>query len=299
MSRWQGAVLAGFAALCAVACGGDDSKPRPESAGQCGELLLTGADDPGSGPIDCAALDDYEVQLIDDFETGAATGWYVNNDRTALMSPAPDTDPVPGQRIAGGRCRDTAAASEYAVHVLSGNLSEFGAVFGRNMRRRLDVSPCPISPCLGRTPPPPGVGPCGVGQATPGQQDVATECTTGADASEWDGVVLWARKGPSSTSGVRIQVSDPRTDDSNQACVCNPFTNQNDTSDGCDKFGTFINVDHTWRAYLVPFSGMQQGGWGLASQSLDTSGLFSVTVQMGRGAWDLWIDDVGFYRRRK
>jgi hypothetical protein len=138
-----------------------------------------------------------------------------------------------------------------------------------------------------------------VGQATPGQQDVATECTTGADASAWDGVVLWARKGPGSGSGVRVQVSDPRTDDSNQACVCNPFTNQNDTSDGCDKFGTHINIDHTWRAYFVPFAGMQQGGWGLASPGLDTSGLFSVTVQLGRGAWDVWLDDVAFYRRRR
>lgn len=297
MSRWAGALLA---TLCVAACGGDDSKPRPEPAGQCGALTLTGADDPGSGPIDCAALDAYDVQLIDDFETGAATGWYVNNDRTALQTPVPDADPVPGERIPGGRCRNApSVASEYAIHILSGNLTEFGAVFGRNMRRRLDVTPCPISPCLGRTPPPPGVGPCGVGQATPGQEDVATECTTGADASEWEGVVLWARKGPGGTSGVRIQVSDPRTDDSNQACVCNPFTNQNDTSDGCDKFGSFINVDHTWRAYLVPFAGMQQGGWGLASPSLDTSGLFSVTVQLGRGAWDLWIDDIGFYRRRK
>jgi hypothetical protein len=288
------------AASCAVACGGDDSKPRPEPVGQCGAQTLTGADDPGSGPIDCAALEAYDVQLIDDFETGAATGWYINNDRTALQTPAPDTDPVPGERIPGGRCRnEPSVASEYAVHVLSGNLTEFGAVFGRNMRRRLDASPCPISPCLGRTPPPPSVGPCGVGQATPGQDAVATECTTGADASEWEGIVLWARNGPGSTSGVRIQVSDPRTDDSNQACVCNPFTNQNDTSDGCDKFGRFINVDSTWRAYRVPFAEMQQGGWGLASPSLDTSGLFSVTVQMGRGAWDLWIDDIGFYRRQR
>jgi hypothetical protein len=58
-------------------------------------------------------------------------------------------------------------------------------------------------------------------------------------------------------------------------------------------------VDHTWRAYFVPFSGMQQGGWGLPSPSLDTSGLFSVTVQLGRGAWDVWIDDIGFYRRAR
>jgi hypothetical protein len=283
-----------------VACGGNTDTPRPESAGQCGGIHLTGADDPGSGPIDCTALQGYELDLIDDFETGAATGWYVNNDRTALQSPAPDTDPVPGERIPGGRCRETPGfGSDYAIHITTGNLTEFGAVFGRNMRRTLDQEPCPITPCLERTPPPPSVGPCGVGQATPGQQGGTDVCTTGADASAYEGIVLWARKGPGSASGMRIQVSDPRTDDSNQACVCNPFTNENDTSDGCDKFGTYINVDDTWRAYFVPFAGMQQGGWGLPSPELDTSGLFSVTVQLGRGEWDVWLDDIGYYRRSK
>jgi hypothetical protein len=292
--------LVSLVALSALslACGGNNDDPRPEPPGLCGGIRLTGNDDPGSGPIDCAALEGYEIELIDDFETGAATGWYVNNDFTAQQVPAPDTDPVPGQRIPGGRCLETPGmGSDYAIHILTGNLSEFGGVFGRNMRRRLDADPCPITPCLGRTPPPPSVGPCGIGQATPDQQNVATECTTGADASAFEGIVLWARKGPGSASGLRIQVSDPLTDDSNQACVCNPFTNENDTSDGCDKFGTYLNVDDTWRAYFVPFAGMQQGGWGLASPALDTSGLFSVTVQLGRGEWDIWIDDIGFYRR--
>jgi len=94
-------------------------------------------------------------------------------------------------------------------------------------------------------------------------------------------------------------VSDRHTDDSNQACECNPNTNQNDTTDGCDKFGSYIVLDDTWRPYLVPFNEMQQGGWGKpAPNGLDTHGLFSIAIDYGRAAWDLWIDDIGFYRRK-
>jgi hypothetical protein len=102
---------------------------------------------------------------------------------------------------------------------------------------------------------------------------------------------------PGSSSGVRVRAADGTTDE--KGCKCNPYTNQNDSSDGCDKWGTFINLDSTFRAYFLPFSAMQQGGWGLKSRALDTSNLFSLGIEWGRGRWDLWIDDVGFYRSRK
>jgi hypothetical protein len=37
----------------------------------------------------------------------------------------------------------------------------------------------------------------------------------------------------------------------------------------------------------------------MQSPGLDTSGLFSFGIEFGRGSWDLWIDDVGFYRRKR
>lgn len=286
------AVTALSAALLACGCGGSDEAPRPEPGGMCSPIALDGSDDPGSGPVDCSALDAYEIALLDDFETGAASGWYTNNDRSALQEPLPDSDPVPGAEIPGLRC-----GSRYAVHVRTGMLTDYGGTLGRNFRRLLDAEPCPIRACV-RPPPPPPVGACGVGQPTPGQEEASERCITGIDASAWEGIVLWARKGPGSGSSLRVSVTDPLTDSSNQACVCNPFTNQNDTSDGCDKFGTYFTVDHTWRPFFLPFAEMQQGGWGMPSPGLDTSGLFSIAVEYGRGEWDLWIDDIGFYRRK-
>ena len=117
------------------------------------------------------------------------------------------------------------------------------------------------------------------------------------DFSGWDGLVLWARVAPGSEAYLRVRAADGTVDD--KGCVCNPFTDQNDSSTGCDKWGSFIVLDNTFRAYLVPFDGMQQGGWGYKSDFLDRSNLFSIGFEWGRGAWDLWIDDVAFYRRRK
>jgi hypothetical protein len=283
----------------AGACGGSNDVPRPTSAGSCEPITITDADDIGSGPVDCHALDNYDVQWIDDFETGAGTAWYTNNDRSALQVPPPDSDPVPGQLIPGGRCLGVSGAeSRYAIHIRSGVLTDFGGVLGRNMRRALDETPCPITPCFDRPPPPPPRGPCGIGMGTPAAAAASASCITGADATQWDGIVVWARKGEGSGSSVRVHISDRYTDDSNQACVCNPYTNQNDTTDGCDKFGSYIVLDGTWRAYFVPFDEMQQGGWGRPSPGIDKSGLFSLAIDYGRAAWDLWIDDIGFYRSK-
>lgn len=296
--------LAAFSCLpclaLAAACGGTNDVPRPLPGNSCEPITLTGEADLGTGPVNCHALDDYELSPIDYFESGAGTGWYTNNDRSALQDPPPDVDPVPGAAIPGGRCLDVPGAeSRYAIHIRSGVLSDFGGVLGHNMRRLLDQKPCPITPCFARPNPPRPTGPCGFGMGTPTASDMPSACITGEDASEWEGIVLWARKGAGSGSSVRVHVSDRNTDDSNQACVCNPFTNQNDTTDGCDKFGRYIVLDGTWRPYLVPFAEMQQGGWGRPSPGLDKSGLFSVAIDYGRAAWDLWIDDISYYRRKQ
>src|SRR5262249_33525981 len=104
------------AALLLAACGGDTGE-RP-TAGRhglplgCGPILPLSTDpDPGSGPVDCTALDAYELSSNpvdptdvpkwrgDDFETGAGSSWYTNNDRTAMQTPPPDVDPVKGELI--------------------------------------------------------------------------------------------------------------------------------------------------------------------------------------------------------
>jgi hypothetical protein len=308
-------ILTLSASLVAFACGGETDRPRPEP-NACRPLLITGKDDPGSGPVNCNALDGLELFLIDDFEVGsAAVGWYTNNDRTAVQEPPPDTDPIPASPIPGGRCVGAARGadapmrcsdpetprgeceaaysleSRWGVHVLSGFLSENGGTLGRDFSKVCEpydtVPKCPFRPG------PPEVGACGVGQ---GPSAPTLGCRAARDFSDWDGVMIWARKGPGSASGIRLRLGDERTDD--KGCVCNPFTNENDTSDGCDKFGTYTTLDQDFRAYLFPFDEMQQGGWGLASPSLDGSNLYSMAIEYMRGTWNLWIDDVALYRRK-
>lgn len=305
--------------LLLVACGGEDRGPRPDPT-VCRPLSpLSDTPDPGSGPADCHALDGLEIFVIDSFEVGRATpGWYINNDRTALSDPLPDTDPVPASAIPGGRCVDAEASddaprlcasretprgecdeplsleSRSALHIRTGNLSTGGGVLGHNFPKEGCIDPLaddPSTQCPYR-PGPPEVGPCSVGM---GPSPPYLGCEAVDDTSDWDGVVLWARKAPGSQSSVRVRLSDVRTDEA--ACICNPFTSQNDTSDGCDKFGMFATLDGTFRAYLLPFELMQQGGWGISSPHLDTHELMSIGLEYGRGAWDIWVDDVGFYRR--
>jgi hypothetical protein len=332
------------AALLYAACGGrDDGRPTgvPPAGGAttfCAPILPLSTDpDPGGGPIDCHALDAYELSTFpinaadvplwwgDTFESAASTGWYTNNDRTGLQTPRPDTDPLPADAIPGGRCIGVAGQeSRYAVHIVTGVLTDYGGSFGRNMARTALPSPCPYtSPGAGpggggcplRQNYPAATGPCSVG-VTPNTTQ-GGGCVAGLDASGWDGVVLWGRKGQGSASTIRISIGDFNSDDSNQSCQCNNLrpidptlpvsdsnqlisaTDQNDTSNGCDKFGLFATFDGTWRPYFFPFAQMQQGGWGKPAPQVLTSNIFSLSIGYGRGAWDIWIDDVSFYRRRK
>jgi hypothetical protein len=305
-------LLSAGVGLVLCACGGEDKGPRPE-ANLCRPILpVSDSLDTGGGAPDCHALDGYELYLIDDFENPSRTGWYVNNDRTALQVPAPDEDPPRTSEIPGGRCAGSSSTeraptycdspttprgecqtavdltSRRAMHVQSGLLSRDGGQLGRNLSKDCSAaSACKFAPG------PPEIGPCSTGL---GPSPAIAGCRANDDLSDWDGIVAWIRVAPGSSSSIRVRAADGATDD--KGCVCNPYTNQNDSSTGCDKWGKYFNVDNTFRAYLVPFAEMQQGGWGLKSPFLDQSNLFSIGIEWRIGAWDLWIDDVAYYRRR-
>lgn len=317
-------------ALLAVACGGNDDKPRPPDPGACRPIVpLVDYPDPWLGRVDCGALDGYEVMYLDRFEDNVTTqAWYINNDRTAEQDPPvhtnapPPVSPIPGGRCVGvrpsanaasvcdisnpeaepGTCRAPAVDPEAlgpeafgAIHILTGNLTNNGGQLGQTLAR------CPAAPpglqtnpyeCAEFAPGSPEQGACSTADApTSGQKGC-----TGLNASAWEGIVFWGRVGPGSQVTVKVRTADKATDD--KGCICNPNTNQNDASDGCDKWGRFVTLDQTFRAYMVPFTDLQQGGWGAASPGLDTSDLFSIAIEYGRGAWDLWLDDIGFYRSK-
>jgi hypothetical protein len=179
---------------------------------------------------------------------------------------------------------------------VTGNLTNNGGQLGRTLARCPAPPPPPadqsVYKCDAFPPGTPEAGACSTADApTRGQLGCR-----GFDASVWEGIVFWARIGPGSQATVKVRTADRLTDD--KGCICNPNTNQNDSSDGCDKWGRFVTLDQTFRAYRVPFTDLQQGGWGAASPGLNTGDLFSLAIEYGRGAWDLWLDDIGFYRSK-
>ncbi len=332
-----------FAALglFLLACGGEDKAPRPEE-NYCRPILpVSDSPDPGSGPVDCHALDGYELYRLDDFEPGSAIqGWYTNTDRTAAQDPAPDdspphTTPIPNGRCVGvapsasaptqctspsdlpGSCNESVPmASRTGMHIVSGLLTNNGGLLGLNFSLTDCCDPAnpgdmsdPHNPCFcdpfhpdklcgeqdlvcPYRPGPPEVGPCSIGL----RPSPARRGCNGFDASKWDGIVLWARVAPGSANSIRIRAADRVTSDT--TCICNPYTNQNDSSSACDKAGKYVDVDSTFRPFFVPFAEMQQAGYGLRDPFLDLSRLFSMGIEYRFGRWDLWIDDVWFYRRR-
>ena len=308
-------------AATSVACGGSTDFPRPTTQA-CRPIpdftAEFGADDGGKA-ADCGALDGYELFVLNDFESTHNADFYFNNDRTALQTPTPDsqgaaTTPIPGGRCVGaapsaiaatvcdspeapaGSCSKAYVPSSfYGLEIKSGNLTNNGGACGIIQPKvgcivANDADPatqCPFQAAAAE------VGPCSVGEAPSPPQ---LGCHAADDLSGWEGVVFWGRVGPGSESSLRLRASDAYTDD--KACHCNPYTSQNDASDGCDKFGQFFALDNNFRAVFVRFDEMQQGGWGLPRPSLDTRDIFEIGFEYGAGTWDLWLDDLALFRRR-
>jgi len=64
----------------------------------------------------------------------------------------------------------------------------------------------------------------------------------------------------------------------------------------CDAFGVGIGIDTEWRYYKIPFSSMRQRGYGMYAECPYLAELWGVNFALGAGDWDLWLDDITFYR---
>jgi hypothetical protein len=305
----------GFGLASLHACGG--------TTGASAQVALsTAALDPGSGAVDCNAASPYDFFVVEDFESGAATGWYTNNEvcyacqnatnqcldsgttdvwidptdpypadcgapldqcmqQCLAIQPSPSygTDPLQSTLIPeGGRC-----GSHYALQVLGGPfIAADGAVGVRFCAGTIDGGTC------------------------------------GIDATSYDGIAVWMRTAPGFANDPHILVTDRYTDTANNKLIAladqademavQPFCNYSPPpatpsglsgyQAGCDKFGTYANVNQNWQLFLLPFEEMRQGGWGRQQNQLDLSGIMSIEIDYGQGSWDLWIDDVAFYRRK-
>ncbi len=69
----------------------------------------------------------FQDSLLEDFETGIATFWWVDNDGTGEMALLPGREPRVTE-ISGGRC----GTSRFALNITAGGLSRYGGGFGIN-----------------------------------------------------------------------------------------------------------------------------------------------------------------------
>ncbi len=334
--------------LVCLSCGGKGSdSDRPKAP-----LVLTSRPafiDPGSQPTyDCNADQPsagITLHMIEDWESGAGSGWYTNNDiceacqtyvdlingsetnyapgaadpgvigaidagqlvnpdqldagvvkrDNCLMNtgcywsqlPSYAAKPVPSESIPGGRC-----GSKYAFHVIAGPFTTWGGQLGIN----LYPPQCATAGCL--CDPATGVNCAELKESVP------------VPGGPYDGISFWARVvapgsglSPGSGQSLLIQPKESHTDSKYPYAPQPPCkdnvgkTNANNTTDGCDAFGSFAILNNDWQFITLPFDEMRQGGWGKKAPYFDTQHLSNLTLGYGQGIWDIWIDDIAYYKR--
>jgi hypothetical protein len=107
------------------------------------------------------------------------------------------------------------------------------------------------------------------------------------DASKYQGLSFYGKKGPGSTSKVRIKFPDINTDP--DGGVCGACSND---------FGMPLSFTEEWQKFIVPFSALrQESGWGNPRpRSVESEAMFAVqfAVNAKGKPFDIWIDDLAF-----
>jgi hypothetical protein len=369
----------GLGVIDYVPCGEDGQGTERCCVGDC-------TPDPGSAPVDCAKQEEgieFMSPAIWDFEGSVPSGglgstaeMYTYTDRSVFSSGVLETLQVPGRFMyPRGYQPDTEVAERCGVqtnafHLRGGIFRNYGGGIGRSLKAW------------------PGVA--GLPQPT-------------HDISEWDGISLWARRGPNGQAQLRVGVGDPYTDDDlnraevdsmdvlpapradgklcrrARACDCPSGTpcSRDGSKDGQMLGGTYcydpatqieplspdehwarcevaacnytttdgdgsfegkactphltqsgemrkfcfdkgldpdppesheqcgdhwmsgIHLTADWQLFLIPFTSMQQQGFGMNAPRLMTDAISMVRMSWESGWIDFWIDDVRFYRRKR
>ncbi|MCX4244857.1 hypothetical protein [Paraliomyxa miuraensis] len=108
------------------------------------------------------------------------------------------------------------------------------------------------------------------------------------DASAYDGVAFFARRGPDSASTIRLKVPDASTDPDGGICT-----------ECFNDFGADVELEEEWQQYVFPFDRLGQlAGWGSPRPgSIDASAIYGLQFQVNSpgASFDIWVDDVSFY----
>jgi hypothetical protein len=194
--------------------------------------------------------------MVDDMEdndgsiisvNGRVGAWYTYNDLTTSATQVPKQGD-PFTMTPGGR-----DGTGYAANTHGGGFTVWGAGFGFNFKD-------------------PGDGDGGSAKST-------------YDASAYSGIAFWAKTGPGSDKGLRVNVSNKDTDPAGGTCA---------PVEKCsDHFGSPLTLTAEWVKYTLPFAKMAQSGWGQSVAKFDVSTLYAVQFQVGKGAtFDISVDEV-------
>ncbi len=317
---WAGSVV--------PACGGSQRGAPPL------EEAAAPPADPGSAPVDCSVAKPYQFLFdgthSEDFEFGAATGWYTNNEVCY-----PFTQATTECAEAGMVCFPGSQATPACIEAGSKLPGVWSSCFGPGPVDCTDAAALKTcgAECLSIQPSPsfnadqlpaeviPNGGRCGSlyalhvrgGPFFNWGGNIGTRFPQPFDARGYDGIAVWMRTAPGFTNVPRISISDQSTDSQfNQdlenkglpaACDPNPNCqaqaaqgNLNCYNHGCDTFGAYAPLTENWRLFVLPFEEMRQGGWGKQEPQLDLSKILSIQISFPVGTWDFWIDDIAFYR---
>lgn len=305
-SRSVSQLLGGALALALAACGGEDAgRPSPE-------VVLVPPQD------QCALSEDYEYQPIVDFEPKGQSRWATCDPAVSCQSDAQPTAfyfnfdathtaPLP-DGVTGTCSTNEPFSSSVTQRDVEGVEIPDGPRCGSSesaMRLTVDN----VGLCFGDN------GRLGWGAA------LDLNFSPSFDASDWDGVSLWVRRGsPRSGAAFVLSVIDQQNDaiggdfmsDTAPGCGCEQPDPENEPrawtcykdpgadfpdSKKCDAFGAAVSLTDDWSLVTIAFDGLKQKGFGEVSKPFDPSLLKRLQFLMTFGDWDFWIDDLSFYRK--
>jgi hypothetical protein len=237
-----------------------------------GAALLCGCSsnvEPRQFELDCSVNDDYEFSVMQAMEPGPMFTWFAFGDNTPGFVRTVEIREIPG-----GRCGSTSALVMTAL-----GHTDWGAGFGE-----YQMPTAPIS------------------------------------AEGYEGISFWARAPLAHTStGFLLTVNDRNTIMNGLVCTQPVVTAEDGAytyneagmmvpvggelpgpSDCGNGFQRVVTVTRNWQLYLLPFESFQQQAQpNRVPTGLDPTAVYQFTFNIPKDSIvELWVDDVGAYRRR-
>lgn len=273
-AAWMWAAWTLTAGGCTALAGLDDSYHLMEGAG--GASGATGGMSSASATGGTASAGagggevvvPMDVELIDDMEDGDAAidevsgrvgYWYSFNDGTGTQTPPVYSEEMPVGVIPEA-LTPPRGQSTMAIHTFGSGFTEWGA---------------------------------GVGFALNGL-DMGLFAY---DASAYTGIVFWAKLGDAGAAkAVKVNIPDKVSEPAGGICD----ESGEDEANRCfDHWSYTAPLGTEWAPIVIPFEELTRDGSGAepTAQAVDVAGLYAIDFRFAQGEdFDVYIDDVGFYR---